>query len=105
MEVTPNEEFNLLAALQALDILDELESRALQKKLQESPELESELTAVETTIAAIAYTTPLVAVAPDLKNRLTPHAVRSAVRRNPHAARSAVRRTPILLRTQGRGVR
>ncbi len=70
MEVTPNEEFNLLAALQALDILDELESRALQKKLQESPELESELTAVETTIAAIAYTTPLVAVAPDLKNRL-----------------------------------
>ncbi|MEG3846903.1 cupin domain-containing protein [Microcoleus sp. herbarium19] len=70
MEVTPDEEFNLLAALQALDTIDESESRALAEKLQESPELQSELDAFQTAVSAIAYTAPLVAVAPDLKNRL-----------------------------------
>lgn len=66
----PDEEFYVLAALQALDIMDESESRSIEEKLQEYPELQSELDAVETTIAAIAYTASLVAVAPDLKNRL-----------------------------------
>ena len=66
----PDEEFYVLAALQALDIMDESESRALEEKLQESPELQSELGAVETIIAAIACTAPPVAVASDLKNRL-----------------------------------
>jgi len=70
MEMMPDEEFNMLAALQALDILDESERRALAEKLQASPELQSELATFETAIAAIAYTAPPVPVAPDLKNRL-----------------------------------
>ncbi len=70
MEMMPDEEFNMLAALQALDILDESKRRALAEKLQASPELQSELAAFETAIAAIGYTAPPVPVAPDLKNRL-----------------------------------
>ncbi|MCW6053674.1 cupin domain-containing protein [Microcoleus sp. A2-C5] len=70
MEMMPDEEFNTLAALQALDILDESERLALAEKLQASPELQSELAAFETAIAAIGYTAPAVPVAPDLKNRL-----------------------------------
>ncbi|MEG4303624.1 cupin domain-containing protein [Microcoleus sp. D3_18a_C4] len=66
----PDEEFNILAALQALDTLDESERGAFAEKLKESPELTSELAALESTIAAIAYTAPPVPVAPDLKNRL-----------------------------------
>lgn len=66
----PDEEFNILAALQALDTLDESERGAFAEKLKESPELTSELAAFESTIAAIAYTAPPVPVAPDLKNRL-----------------------------------
>ncbi|MEG4320217.1 MULTISPECIES: cupin domain-containing protein [unclassified Microcoleus] len=66
----PDEEFNTLAALQALDTLEESERRALAEKLQASPELQSELAAFETAISAIAYTAPAVPVAPDLKNRL-----------------------------------
>ena len=66
----PDEEFNILAALEALDTIDESESGVLENKLKQSPELESELTAFEATIAAIAYTSPPVPVAPDLKNRL-----------------------------------
>ncbi|MEP6540617.1 cupin domain-containing protein [Microcoleus vaginatus GB1-A2] len=66
----PDEEYNILAALQALDILDESERGAFAEKLKESPELKSELAALESTIAAIAYTAPPVPVAPDLKNRL-----------------------------------
>ncbi|NJK68370.1 MAG: cupin-like domain-containing protein [Microcoleus sp. CSU_2_2] len=70
MEMMPDEEFNILAALQALDTIDESESHALEEKLKESPELQSELNAFEATIAAIAYTSPPIPVAPDLKNRL-----------------------------------
>ena len=70
MEVIPDEEFNILAALQTLDTIDESESLALEEILKKSPELESELTAFEATIAAIAYTIPPVPIAPDLKNRL-----------------------------------
>ncbi len=70
MEMMPDEEFNLLAALKALDTLDESERSALAEKLQASPELQSELAAFETAISAIAYTAPAVPVAPDLKNRL-----------------------------------
>lgn len=70
MEMMPDEEFNMLAALQALDTLDESERSALAEKLQASPELQSELAAFETAISAIAYTAPAVPLAPDLKNRL-----------------------------------
>ena len=70
MEMMPDEEFNILAALQALDTLDESESRALTEKLRASPELQSERAAFEAAVAAIAYTAPSVPVAPDLKNRL-----------------------------------
>lgn len=70
MEMMPDEEFNMLAALQALDTLDESERSALAEKLQASPELQSELAAFETAISAIAYTAPALPVAPDLKNRL-----------------------------------
>jgi quercetin dioxygenase-like cupin family protein len=70
MEMMPDEEFNMLAALQALDTMDESERSALAEKLQASPELQSELAAFETAISAIAYTAPAVPVAPDLKNRL-----------------------------------
>ncbi|MBE9122754.1 cupin domain-containing protein [Tychonema sp. LEGE 07199] len=70
MEMMPDEEFNMLAAFQVLDTLDESESRALAEKLEKSPELESERVALESAISAIAYTAPPVPVAPDLKNRL-----------------------------------
>ncbi|MEG5207820.1 cupin domain-containing protein [Microcoleus sp. ARI1-A1] len=66
----PDEEYNILAALQALDTLDESESRAFAEKLKESAELKNELAAFEAAIAAIAYTAPPVPVAPELKNRL-----------------------------------
>ncbi|MEG4579547.1 cupin domain-containing protein [Microcoleus sp. MON1_C5] len=69
-EIMPDEEYNILAALQALDILDESERGAFAEKLKESAELKSELAALESTIAAIAYTAPPVPVAPDLKNRV-----------------------------------
>ena len=70
MEMMPDEEYNILAALQALDSLDESERGAFAEKLKESAELKSELPALESTIAALAYTVPPVPVAPDLKNRL-----------------------------------
>jgi anti-sigma factor ChrR (cupin superfamily) len=70
MEMMLDEEFNMLAALQALDTLDESERSALAEKLQASPELQSELAAFETAVSAIAYTAPALPVAPDLKNRL-----------------------------------
>ncbi|MEG4118907.1 cupin domain-containing protein [Microcoleus sp. N9_B4] len=70
MEMMPDEEYKILAALQALDILDESERGVFAEKLKESAELTSELAALESTIAAIAYTAPPVPVAPDLKNRL-----------------------------------
>lgn len=70
MEMMPDEESIILAALQALDILDESERGVFAEKLKEFAELKSELAAVESTIAAIAYTAPPVPVAPDLKNRL-----------------------------------
>lgn len=70
MEMMPDEEYNTLAALQALDMLDESERGAFAEQLKESAELKSELAALESTIAAIAYTAPPVPVAPDLKNRL-----------------------------------
>lgn len=54
MEMMPDEEFNILAALQALDTLDESESRALTEKLRASPQLQSERAAFEAAIAAIA---------------------------------------------------
>jgi hypothetical protein len=70
MEMIPDEEFNILAALQALDTLDDSENRALTGKLRASPEVQSERAAFEAAIAAIAYTAPPVPVAPDLKNGL-----------------------------------
>ena len=70
MEMMPDEEFYILAALQALDTLDESENRALTEKLRASPEVQSERAAFEAAIAAIAYTAPPVPVAPHLKNRL-----------------------------------
>ena len=70
MNMMPDEEFKLLAALFALDTLDESESRAFTEKLQECPELQSELDAFEVAVAAIAYTAPPVPMAPNLKNRL-----------------------------------
>jgi len=70
MEMMPDEESIILAALQALDTLDESESRVLTEKLQQSPELQSERAAFEAAIAAIGYAAPPVPVAPDLKNRL-----------------------------------
>ncbi|MEG4213882.1 cupin domain-containing protein [Microcoleus sp. Pol14C6] len=66
----PDEESIILAALQALDTLDESERGAFAERLKEFAELKSELVAFEATIAAIAYTVPPVPVAPDLKNRL-----------------------------------
>ncbi len=70
MEMMPDEESIILAALQALDTLDESERGAFAERLKEFAELKSELAAFEATIAAIAYTAPPVPVAPDLKNHL-----------------------------------
>ncbi|MEG4022261.1 cupin domain-containing protein [Microcoleus sp. S13C4] len=66
----PDEESIILAALQALDTLDESERGAFAERLKEFAELKGELAAFEATIAAIAYTVPPIPVAPNLKNRL-----------------------------------
>lgn len=70
MDIMEYEEFNILAALRSLDTMEESESRALKEKLQESPEFETELDAVDAAVAAIAYTAPPVPVSPNLKHRL-----------------------------------
>jgi anti-sigma factor ChrR (cupin superfamily) len=59
-----------LTVLDALDLLDEDERRILAENLYEFPELETELMALEDTVAAIAYSAPLVPMAADLKDRL-----------------------------------
>ena len=103
MEMMPDEEFNILAAFQALDTLDESESRALTEKLRASPEVQSERAALEAAVAAIGYTAPPVPVAPDLKNRLfqriaeLPPTPAESVNLKPIVTSSTEKNTPSLI--------
>ncbi|WP_088242689.1 cupin domain-containing protein [Calothrix rhizosoleniae] len=64
------ENFSELAALYALDILDESDSHVLEETVLEFPELEMELAEFRNAAGAIAYTVPDVTMATDLKERL-----------------------------------
>jgi hypothetical protein len=59
-----------LAALYALDALDANEQALFERHLAESPELETEVAAFAAVVSALAYGVPIVAIAPDLKDRL-----------------------------------
>ncbi|MBW4619191.1 MAG: cupin domain-containing protein [Cyanosarcina radialis HA8281-LM2] len=64
------ENFSELAALYALDLLDGDDVRLIEDDILENPELEAELAQFQAAVATIPYSTPLVPVAPTLKNRL-----------------------------------
>jgi len=59
-----------LAALSALDILDEQERSRLAEYTAEFPELEAELAEFQAAVAAIPYSAPIVPMAANLKERL-----------------------------------
>jgi hypothetical protein len=63
-------DFSQLAALDALDMLDEDEEKLLEMYLQDSPELENELKEFEATVTAMAYSAPPMPMADRLKERL-----------------------------------
>ncbi|QLE59554.1 anti-sigma factor [Nostoc sp. TCL26-01] len=67
---TENYCFCELAPLYALDLLDEREQIWVEQKLAECPELAEELAEYQSAVTAIAYDTPHVPIAIDLKNRL-----------------------------------
>jgi hypothetical protein len=59
-----------LAALYALDLLDESECRVLEEAIAQFPELQPQLAKFQETVSAIPYSAPPVPVAVDLKARL-----------------------------------
>jgi len=64
------ENFSELAALYALDILDESDCQVVEETVLEFPELEMELAEFRNAAGAIAYTAPDVIMATNLKQRL-----------------------------------
>jgi hypothetical protein len=64
------ENFGELAALYTLDLLDPDDARLVEDNIFQHPELEIELAQFQATVAAIPYSTPLMPVAADLKERL-----------------------------------
>ena len=64
------ENFSELAALYALDILDESDCQVVEETVLEFPELEMELAEFRNAAGAIAYTVPDVTMATNLKQRL-----------------------------------
>ncbi|OLP18814.1 anti-sigma factor [Leptolyngbya sp. 'hensonii'] len=59
-----------LVALYALDILDEQERLLVEQSIADCSDLEAELADFQTAVAALAYSTPPIVPAPDLKQRL-----------------------------------
>ncbi|NJO40435.1 MAG: cupin-like domain-containing protein [Cyanobacteria bacterium CRU_2_1] len=59
-----------LAALYALNTLDELKQSWVDDHLVDLPELDTELAAFQSTVAAIFYSVPVVSMSVDLKDRL-----------------------------------
>lgn len=64
------EEFSELAALYALDVLDEKERRLVEEYLAEFPEHESKLDELRDSVAFLPYAAPEVPMASNLKDRL-----------------------------------
>jgi anti-sigma factor ChrR (cupin superfamily) len=64
------EEFRELAALYALDLLDESDRRIVEDAIASSPELQNQLAEFRAAVAAIPYSTPTAPIAADLKKRL-----------------------------------
>jgi hypothetical protein len=64
------EEFLDLAALYALDLLDEQQQSQLEHAIAQSPELEAEWAVFQESVGDLAYATPSVPLASDLKTRL-----------------------------------
>lgn len=59
-----------LAALYALNVLEEQESRLVEEQIAQCPDLAAELAEFQTAVAAIPYSSPPVTMAEDLKDRL-----------------------------------
>jgi anti-sigma factor ChrR (cupin superfamily) len=59
-----------LAPLYALDLLTASDRHIVEAQLAESPELATELADFQTAVTALAYTTPVVSMADNLKDRL-----------------------------------
>ncbi|MEB3179779.1 MAG: hypothetical protein VKL59_12195 [Nostocaceae cyanobacterium] len=65
-----HDKFCELAALYALEILDEKDCRLLEDAIAQGADLAVELAEFESAVAALAYSTPPVPMAGDLKQRL-----------------------------------
>lgn len=64
------EDFSELASLYALDILEEEYCHEVEDEIAEFPEFEQELAGFQSAVAAIPYTTPMMPIAANLKDRL-----------------------------------
>jgi ChrR Cupin-like domain len=64
------ENFSELASLYALDILEEEYCHEVEDAIAKFPEFEQELAGFQAAVAAIPYTTPLMPMAANLKDRL-----------------------------------
>lgn len=70
-ELTPQEiEFSQLAALYALDIVDEKEQSQIEDYLANFPELATQLAEFQTAVTAIPYSAPSATLSENLKDRL-----------------------------------
>lgn len=78
------EEFCELAALYALDILDEKERRLVEDYIAQFPECELELEEFRNSVTAIPYSAPEVPMAADLKGRLFERIAEDATVQNNH---------------------
>jgi anti-sigma factor ChrR (cupin superfamily) len=62
--------FAELAPLYALDLLDEADRQFVEEQIADCPELAEELTELQATVGAIPYSTPVIPMADNLKDRL-----------------------------------
>lgn len=65
-----SENFGELAALYALDLLDADDTRLVEDDICQYPELDAELAEFRAAVAAMPYSTPVMPVAANLKQRL-----------------------------------
>lgn len=78
------EEFCELAALYALDVLDEKERRLVEDYIAQFPECELELEELRNSVTAMPYSVPEVPMAADLKGRLFERIADEAAIQNNH---------------------
>lgn len=80
------EEFYELAALYAIDVLDEKERRLVEDYIAQFPECQVELEELRNSFAVIPYSAPEVPMAADVKKRLFEQIAEDAAIQNNHRA-------------------